>query len=79
MTDITRRKKAEEALKTSEENFRHSLDDSPLSICIVNADEKTIYANLAMLTLYGFNSLEQLEALPLSAIPRRATPDTWNA
>jgi PAS domain S-box-containing protein len=63
--DITERKQAVEALHLEKENFRHSLDDSPLGIRIVSADGDTIYANQAILNIYGYNSLEELQKTPL--------------
>ena len=46
------RKRAEEALRLSEENFRRSLDESPLGVRIVTIEGETIYANQAMLRVY---------------------------
>jgi DNA-binding NtrC family response regulator len=43
---------ADEMLKRSEENFHHSLDNSPLGIRIVSADGKTLYANQEILNIY---------------------------
>lgn len=60
LIDITERKKAELALKQAEENFRHSFDDSPVGIRIVNEEGKTVYANKALLDIYGYDSLDEL-------------------
>ena len=43
--DITERKRAEEALRRAEENFRRSLDESPLGVRIVTEEGETLYAN----------------------------------
>ena len=51
------RKRAEEALRLSEENFRRSMDDSPMGIRIVSADGETLYANRSILDLYDYDSL----------------------
>ncbi len=56
--DITRQKKAEE-------NFRRSMDDSPLGIRIVTADGETLYANRAILDIYGFENLAEFQSVPL--------------
>ncbi len=71
--DITERKRAEEALRRAEENFRRSLDDSPLGVRIVDAEGETLYANRAILEMYGFDSVEELRATPLKD---RYTPES---
>jgi PAS domain S-box-containing protein len=63
--DITERKLAEGALRLEKENFRHSLDDSPLGIRIVSAEGNTIYANQAILNIYGYDTLKELQKTPL--------------
>jgi two-component system, cell cycle sensor histidine kinase and response regulator CckA len=72
--DITESKRAEEALRESEENFRHSLDDSLLGVRIVTAEGETIYANRAILDFYGFSSLEELRTTPLE---KRYTSESY--
>ena len=72
--NITGRKRAEEALRESEENFRRSLDDSPLGVRIVSTEGETLYANQAILNIYGYDSLEQLRRTPLS---ERYTPESY--
>ena len=72
--DITERKRAEEELRESEENFRCSLDDSPLGIRIVTIEGETIYANPAMLNIYGYDSIEELRTTPLK---ERYTPESY--
>lgn len=62
--DITDRKQAEEALRHSEENFRRSLDESPLGVRIVTEEGETIYANRAFLEINGYDSLEELTITP---------------
>ena len=63
--DITERKRAEDARRQSEENFRRSLDDSPLGVRISTAEGDTIFANRAMLEFCGYDSIEELKAAPL--------------
>ena len=72
--DITERKRAEEALRESEENFRRSLDDSSLGIRIVTAEGETLYANQAVLEIYGYDSIEDLKRTPLK---ERYTPESY--
>ncbi|UCH09806.1 MAG: PAS domain S-box protein [Fidelibacterota bacterium] len=54
----------EEALRRSEENFRNSLERSPLGVCIVTAEEEILYANQAMLDICGYSSVDELKAVP---------------
>jgi len=63
--DIAWRKRAEEALFLEKENFRHSLDDSPLGVRIATIEGDTIYANKAILNFYGYDSLEELQKTSL--------------
>jgi len=72
--DITERKQTEEALRQTEENFRRSLEDSPLGVRIVTKEGKTIYANRAMLHIYGYDSLEELKATP---VKKRYTSESF--
>ena len=72
--DITKRKQAEEALRESEQNFRNSLDDSPLGIRIVTAEGELFYANQAILDIYGYSSVEELKAVPTK---QRYTPESY--
>ncbi|MDD8027584.1 MAG: PAS domain S-box protein [Acidobacteriota bacterium] len=59
------RKRAEEGLRRAEENFRRFLDESPLGVRIVDAQGKTLYANHAILDLYGFAGIEELVSTPV--------------
>ncbi|MCX5829947.1 MAG: PAS domain S-box protein [Deltaproteobacteria bacterium] len=71
--DISERKRAEETLRRSEENFHHSLDDSPLGVRIVTVEGETIYANRAILDIYGYDSIEDLKTTP---VEKRYTPES---
>jgi PAS domain S-box-containing protein len=64
--DITDRKRAEEELRLSEENFRRSLDESPLGISIVSEKGEILYANRAILDFFGYESIEQLRETPVT-------------
>jgi len=67
-------RKIEAALRQSEENFRHSLEESPLGIRIVNAEGETLYANPALLAICGCNSIEEFAASPRK---ERYTPESY--
>jgi PAS domain S-box-containing protein len=74
--DISERKQAEEALRTSEENFHRSMEDSPVGIRIVSAEDVTLYTNRTLLDMLGYSTLEELEATPLQ---ERLTPEAYLA
>jgi PAS domain S-box-containing protein len=71
---ITERKQIEYELRASESNFRHSLDDSPLGVRISTVEGETIYANRAILDIYGYDSIEELKKTPLT---ERYTPESY--
>jgi len=73
--DISDRKQAEEALRLSEHNFRHSIENSPFGIRIVNDDGDTIYANKPYLDIYGYSTIQELEAVPRK---QRYTAQSYN-
>ncbi len=62
--DITERKLAEKALIQSEERFRGLIEKAPVAISI-SRDGKTIYVNQKYLTLYGFQSIDELVGQPV--------------
>ena len=72
--DITERKQMEYDLRASEINFRHSLDDSPLGVRISTIEGETIYANRAILDIYGYDSIEELNNTPLK---ERYMPESY--
>jgi PAS domain S-box-containing protein len=72
--EMTERKRTEEMLRRTEENFRRSLDDSPLGVRIVTEQGETIYANRAILDIYGYNSIEELNTTP---VRKRYTPESY--
>jgi PAS domain S-box-containing protein len=72
--DITEQKQAEDELRKSEENFRLSLDDSPLGVRIVSTEGETIYANQVVLDIYGYDSMEEINKIP---IKERYTPQSY--
>jgi PAS domain S-box-containing protein/putative nucleotidyltransferase with HDIG domain len=67
------KKMTEEMLKMSRENFRHSLDDSPLGVRIVTVTGELIYANQEMLNIYGYDRFEEMKSTPRE---KRYTPES---
>jgi len=72
--EITERKQAEEELLKDKENFRRSLDESPLGVRIVDADGETIYVNHVVLDIYGYDSIEEMKRIP---VKERYTPQSY--
>lgn len=59
--DISHRKRAEEALRNSEERYLSMLQGALKAIFQVTLDGKILFANPAMATLLGFDSPEELK------------------
>ncbi len=57
--DITARKRAEAALRESEENFRRLVESSPDAI-FIHVDGKFVFLNRAAVTLFGATSADEL-------------------
>ncbi|MEN6509970.1 MAG: PAS domain S-box protein, partial [Smithella sp.] len=74
--DITDRKQIELELRASESNYRNSFNDSPLGVRISTIEGETIYANRAILDIYGYNSIEELKK---KTIKERYTPESYAA
>ncbi|RKD89891.1 PAS domain S-box protein [Mangrovibacterium diazotrophicum] len=64
--NINERKRAENELIQSHENFRRTMDDSPLGMRIVSNSGKTLYTNAAFLNLYGYRNLDEFHKTPSS-------------
>ena len=62
--------------RASEENFRNSLENSPLGIHIITADGQTLYANRALLDTHGYFSAAEMDSVPYQ---NRHTPETYAA
>jgi PAS domain S-box-containing protein len=72
--DLTERKKAEQALRLSEQNLRDSIENSPLGIRVIDKDWKTLYINRALLDMWGYSSIEEFEAV---SAEQRYTPEGY--
>jgi len=67
LEDITDRKVVEQALQSSEQNLHNTLDSSPMGIYIIDADLNTLYANQALLDIFGYENIDEIRAKPLDA------------
>ena len=72
--DITEHKWVDKKLEMAERNFRNSLDNSPLGVRIVTTEGKLLYANQAILDIYGYSSVEELKATPVKV---RYIPESY--
>ena len=57
--DITEDQRMEDALRESEERFRHLIEQAPVAIGM-SRDGQTIYANRRYLDMFGFRAVEEL-------------------
>ena len=60
MHDITERKRAEEALRESEERFRSLYENSTVGLYRTTPDGKIILANPTLIKMLGYSSFEEL-------------------
>jgi PAS domain S-box-containing protein len=66
--DITRRKKAEQELKASEEKFRNLVNNINTGIFISTMDGTFIFANNKVASLAGYNSPEEFIKIPSKSL-----------
>ncbi len=57
-TDITKRKRAEQALRESEERFRKVFEEGPLGMAVLSPDDRFIRANAALCSMTGYTEEE---------------------
>ncbi|TAM51079.1 MAG: PAS domain S-box protein, partial [Acidobacteria bacterium] len=60
--DVTERRRAEEALRESEERYRSLFEQSPIGIYRTTPDGRILLANPALLTMLGYDRFEELVA-----------------
>lgn len=70
--DITERKRAEEALRNSESNFRTLAEKSLQGIAIYQ-EQKMVYANESIARITGY-TIEELKSMPVEQIVARTHP-----
>jgi len=66
--------KLKEAYIESEENFRNTIDASPLGIRVITADGDLFYANQAILDITGCETVEELKTIPKQQL---YTPESY--
>jgi PAS domain S-box-containing protein len=71
---LQERELAAEARRQAEENFRRSIAESPLGIRIVSAEGEMLYANGAILDIYGYKDIEELKSTPAK---NRYAPESY--
>ena len=74
ISDYSERVNNQEDILIAEQNFRYSLDNSPMGIVIVSPDNELLYANKTILNIYGYDSVEELETTPPTI---RFTPKSY--
>jgi len=72
--DVNDRKQADKELRVSEENYRNSMDNSPMGVVVFDGNQEILYANRAILDIYGFKNIEELRNTP---IKERYTPESY--
>ena len=60
-SDVTDRRKAKEELVRSEEKYRDLVDNSIVGVFSTTIDGQFIFANKAMVSMYKFDSIEQMQ------------------
>src|SRR5688572_15729427 len=72
--DITERKRAEVALRESEELFRTSFESATAGVCLVDLDGRFVSVNHTLCEMLGY-SKEELEGVPFNSVTFDADRD----
>jgi PAS domain S-box-containing protein len=78
LNNIEREQQIWETLHLSEQNFRDLIEGLPLGVRVLDKEGgggKTIYANRALLDMWGYSSLEEMEAVTRE---HRYTPEGYD-
>jgi PAS domain S-box-containing protein len=62
--EITERKRAEAALKSTEQNLYNSMDKLPIGVRITDNEENTLYLNQAFLKILGYDNIDEVRLMP---------------
>ena len=71
ITDITRRKNAEDALRESEQKYRGLVDNALVGIFRSSVDDRFSYVNDALVKIFGCESADELLSKPISSRYRK--------